>query len=335
MTNFLDSFPNTRLRRNRQYPWLRELIAENKLHASDLILPIFICEGQNQKQKIDNLPNIFRYSIDNAIEIIKQARDLGIKAVMIFPYIESEFKNNKATEALNKNNLTCRAIFEIKKQVPDIGIIADVALDPYTKNGHDGITNKDGYVLNDETSEILCQQALIQAQAGCDIVAPSDMMDGRIGKIREFLDKNNQKNTGIMSYSIKFASNFYGPFRNAVGSKQNNQDFDKKTYQMDFRNSQESMREIALDIKEGADSIIIKPAMIYLDIIKEASQNFQIPIIAYQVSGEYAMLINAAKDGVFDYDQALLECLISYKRAGCSAIISYAALDLATKLNYS
>ncbi len=325
--NYLASFPNSRLRRNRQNQWIRDLIAENRLSPSDLILPIFIVEGENQKQKIDNLPNIFRYSIDNAIKIIKQARDCGIKAVMLFPCIDDKLKSNDGLEALNGNNLICRSISKIKKSIPDIGLISDVALDPYTKHGHDGIINKNGYVLNDETKEILCKQALIQAQAGCDIIAPSDMMDGRIKKIRNFLDQNHQTNTAIMAYSVKFASNLYGPFRNAVGSKQSG-NIDKKSYQMDFRNSQEAMNEIALDIKEGADSIIIKPGINYLDIVKEASLNFAIPIISYQVSAEYAMLKNAAEAGIIDYEASMLESLIAYKRAGCTAIISYDAIAI-------
>ena len=326
---YSESFPATRLRRNRQHSWLRDLVAENNLTINDLILPIFICQGQKQRQIIPNLPDILRYSIDEAIEVVKQARDLGIKAIMLFPYIDNKLKTADGKEALNENNLICNAISQIKNAVPDIGIISDVALDPYTNHGHDGLTNKQGQILNDETTEILCQQALIQAQAGSDFVAPSDMMDGRIGKIRQFLEQNNQKNTNIMAYSIKFASNFYGPFRDAVGSNTNNKNIDKKTYQLDYRNSGEAMREIAQDISEGADCIIIKPGLPYLDIIKEAKQQFNIPIITYQTSGEYAMLKIAAQAKIFNYEQALLENLIAYKRAGCNTIISYDSFEIA------
>ncbi len=326
---FNQSFPNTRLRRNRQFPWLRDLLSENNLQPKDLILPIFIVEGQKQQQKIDNLPDIYRYSIDNAIEIIKQARDLGIKAIMLFPKIDEKLKSKNGKEAINPNNFTCQAISQIKQAVPDIGIISDVALDPYTTHGHDGLVDKNDNVLNDETVEVLCQQSLVQVKAGCDIVAPSDMMDGRIGTIRKYLDANQKQNAEIMAYSAKFASNFYGPFRNAVSSNKNNPNIDKKTYQMDFRNSKEALQEIALDISEGADSIIVKPAMAYLDIIKEASQNFTTPIISYQVSGEYAMLKTAGNLGILDYQQAMFESLIAQKRAGASAIICYDAINIA------
>lgn len=324
-----ENFPTTRLRRNRRHQWLRDLVAENRLSAHDLILPLFVCEGQNQKQEIPNLSDIYRYSIDNIIDIVKQAQNIGIKAIMLFPYIDNKLKTVDGKEAINPNNLICRTIIAIKKSAPDIGIIGDVALDPYTTHGHDGIIDKNDNVINDQTTELLCQQSLIQAQAGCDIIAPSDMMDGRVGKIRNYLDKNNYRDTAIMSYSIKFASNFYGPFRNAVGSNQIDKKIDKKTYQMDFRNFKEAMREIAQDIKEGADSVIIKPGMPYLDIIKEASQIFNIPIISYQVSGEYAMLKNAAKLNIFNYESAMIESLISFKRSGCQAIICYDAIKIA------
>jgi len=317
-----------RLRRNRKTNWSRNLFAETNLRAQDLILPIFIIEGKNKAQKILHLPDVERLSIDLAVKKAKQAQDLGISAVMLFPVIDQKLKTADGKEAFNAKNLMCRAVKEIKKFVPDIGVICDVALDPYTSHGHDGIIDKDGYVLNDETVALLCKQAVVQAKAGCDIISPSDMMDGRVAAIRQALDEAGFVDVSIMSYSAKYASNFYGPFRYAVGSA-NNLKGDKKTYQIDFRNSCEAMREIEQDIIEGADSVIIKPAMAYLDIIKEASQNFAIPLIAYQVSGEYAMLKFAAKNGSFDFMQAMIESLVACKRAGCKAIISYAAVEVA------
>lgn len=327
----LQSFPNTRLRRNRKSAWIRDLIAETTLTPSNLILPIFLIEGQNISEEIKTLPDVKRLSIDLALKEIKTAKELGIPAIMLFPAIEQNKKSLNGEEALNSQNLICRAIKEIKNSIPEIGIICDVALDPYTTHGHDGITNKNGEILNDKTVEILCQQALIQAQAGCDIVAPSDMMDGRVLKIRQTLDQNGFEDVGIMSYSAKYASNFYSPFRNAVKSDQNLAKSDKKSYQMDFRNSKEAMREIALDINEGADSIIIKPALPYLDIIAKASQHFEIPLIAYQVSGEYAMLKIAAREEILDFEKCYLESLYSLKRGGADAVITYGAI-LAAKL---
>lgn len=330
--NFFESYPNSRLRRNRSQNWLRDLIAQHNLTINDLILPIFISSGTKQKFEIKNLPNIYRYSIDYAIDHIQEAYDNGIKAVMLFPYIDSKLKCEKGLEALNANNIMCKAIAKIKSKVPNIGIISDVALDPYTIHGHDGIINNNNNVLNDETIEILCKQAIIQARAGSDIIAPSDMMDGRVAAIRKTLDENHYKDVCIMSYSIKFASNFYGPFRSAIGSDINSK-IDKRGYQLDFRNSKEAINEIAHDIQEGADSIIIKPAMPYLDVIKEASMTFNHPIIAYQVSGEYAMIKNAANCNILNYEPAIIESLISFKRAGCSAIICYDSVNIAKLLN--
>ncbi len=332
MTNFyFEAFPKTRLRRNRKAAWVRELTAENSLSPSDLILPLFVIEGKNKKEEIPTLPGVFRLSIDLLIKKAQEAHSLGIPALMLFPMIEQKLKTVDGKEAFNKKNLICRAIAEIKNSVPEIGVITDVALDPYTTHGHDGIIDEKGYVINDATIEVLCRQALMQAEAGCDVVAPSDKMDGRVGMIRNYLDSKNFSDVSLMSYAVKYASSFYGPFRHAVGSANNLKKSDKKTYQMDFRNSREAMREISLDIAEGCDTLIIKPGMPYLDVIKEASQNFKLPIIAYQVSGEYAMLKLAAEKGAFDFDGAFYESLMAFKRAGASAIISYGAIEAAQK----
>ena len=324
-----EKFPLTRLRRNRNSEAMRDLVAQTALCPSNLILPIFVIEGKNCKEKINNLPDVFRLSIDLAVEISKEVWSLGIKAIMLFPVVEQKLKTANGEESCNKNNLMCRAIREIKNAVPQILIIADVALDPYTSHGHDGLIDEKEYVKNDATIEILCKQALVQAQAGCDIIAPSDMMDGRIKKIRQALDAEGFDNVSLMAYSAKYASNFYGPFREAVGSNNNLKKSDKKNYQMDFHNSDEAMREIALDVKEGADSVIIKPAMSYLDIIKSASQNFSLPIFAYQVSGEYAMLKFLAQNSATNFDDLYYESLIAIKRAGAYGIITYGAIDIA------
>jgi porphobilinogen synthase len=332
----INSFPNIRLRRNRQSPWIRELLAENRLHPSDLIMPFFVIAGENKKEAIATLPNNlpwqFRFSIDLLVGEIKKARDLGIPAIMLFPATEAHLKTIDGKEACNPNNLICQTIKAIKKEVPEIGVICDVALDPYTSHGHDGLLGKDGLVLNDETVKILCKQALVQAQAGCDIVAPSDMMDGRVGEIRKYLDEHGFEQVGIMSYAAKYASNFYGPFRNAVGSDKNLTIGDKKNYQMDFRNSVEAIREINLDVVEGADMLIVKPGLPYLDVVLKAKQTCNLPIISYQVSGEYAMLKLAAEAGFLDFNAALYETLIAFKRAGASAIITYGAMEMAMEL---
>ena len=321
-------YPNLRLRRNRKSNWSRRLVSENTLSVNDLILPIFIIEGKNKKIPIKTMPGIFRYSIDRLNQIVGKAVSLKIPMIALFPYIEKKLKNSKGTEALNKNNLVCRATSFIKKKYKDkIGIMCDVALDPYTTHGHDGLL-KSGKILNDETIEILIKQALIQAQAGCDVIAPSDMMDGRIGIIRKALDKNKFQNVQLLSYAIKYASSFYGPFRDAVGSK-NLLKGDKKTYQMDYSNAEEAIREVALDIKEGADMVMIKPGLPYLDIIKNIKDNFKIPVIAYQVSGEYSLIVNSINKGLVN-DKIILETLMSFKRAGANAIISYFA-DKITK----
>ena len=317
------NYPNLRLRRSRKNDWSRRLIQENSLSASDFILPIFLIDGTNTKQSIKTMPNVYRYTIDKLGVIIDKAIKSKIPMVALFPYTKKSLKNAIGTEALNQDNLVCKAIQYIKKKYKnDIGIMCDVALDPYTSHGHDGLL-KSGNVLNDETIEILINQSLLQAQMGCDVLAPSDMMDGRIGKIRKALDKEGHEMVQILSYAVKYASSFYGPFRDAVGSKGLLKS-DKKNYQMDFRNSNEALREVSLDVKEGADMVMVKPGMPYLDIIRIVKDNFKIPVLAYQVSGEYSLLSNSIKNKLID-ESSILECLISFKRAGANAIVSYYA----------
>lgn len=322
-----------RLRKNRKTPWIRDLLAQNQINAADLILPIFVVEGKNQIQKINNLDDVYRFSIDNAVIQAQKAFNLGIKAVMLFAVIDQKLKTADAKEAINPDNLICRAVKAIKSEVPEIGIICDVALDPYTTHGHDGVLNDKMDVDNDATVEILCKQALIQAQSGADIVAPSDMMDNRIFAIRNILENNGFVDVAIMSYAAKYASNFYGPFREAVGSIHNIKSADKKTYQMDYRNSKEAMREILQDEKEGADMIIIKPGIFYLDIVSKARKLTNLPIISYQVSAEYQMLKLASKSKIINYQEAIIENLVAFKRAGADAVISYASLEVAEILS--
>ena len=317
------NYPNLRLRRSRKNDWSRRLIQENSLSSSDFILPVFLIDGKNIKQSIKTMPDVYRYTIDKLGVIIDRAIKNKIPMVALFPYTNKTKKNEIGTEALNEDNLVCKAIRYIKKRYKnEIGIMCDVALDPYTSHGHDGLI-KSGYVLNDETIEVLINQSLLQAEIGCDILAPSDMMDGRIGKIRKALDKEGHEMVQLLSYAVKYASSFYGPFRDAVGSKGLLKG-DKKNYQMDFRNSNEAIREVALDIKEGADMVMVKPGMPYLDIIKAVKDNFKIPVLAYQVSGEYSLLSNSIKKRLIDKN-SVLESLISFKRAGASAIVSYYA----------
>ena len=316
-------FPNLRLRRNRKETWSRRLIQENTLSPNDFILPIFLIEGSNKKESISSMPGVFRYSINRLSQIIDKAIRLGIPMVALFPKTKNSLKNELGSEALNENNLVCRAIKEIKKKYKNkIGIMCDVALDPYTSHGHDGLI-KSNQIINDETIEILINQSLLQADMGCDVIAPSDMMDGRIGKIRKALDKSNFKNVQILSYAAKYASSFYGPFRDAVGSKSKLKG-DKKTYQMDFRNSDEAIREVALDIREGADMVMVKPGMPYLDIIKSIKNKFKIPVFAYQVSGEYSLIQTAINKKIVNQD-VVYESLMSFKRAGANGIVSYYA----------
>ena len=310
-----------RLRRSRKNDWSRRLIEENNLSANDFILPIFLIEGKNKKQEIKSMPDVYRYTLDKLNSVVDGAIKKKLPMIALFPYTEKKKKNNTGTEALNENNLVCRAIQLIKKYKNEIGIMCDVALDPYTSHGHDGLI-KMGHVLNDETIKVLIDQSLLQAQMGCDVLAPSDMMDGRIGEIRKALDKNGFNMTQILSYAIKYSSNFYGPFRDAIGSKGLLKG-DKKLPN-GFRNSDEALREVALDIKEGADMVMVKPGLPYLDIIKLVKENFKIPVMAYQVSGEYSMLSNSIHKGFVDYD-IILESLIAFKRAGANAIVSYYA----------
>ena len=316
-------YPNLRLRRTRKYTWSRRLIQENNLSSNDFIYPIFLIEGKNNKQSIKSMPDVYRYTIDRLGGLVSNAIKYKIPMIALFPFTPNKKKDYYGKEALNENNLVCRATRYIKKRFKnDIGIMCDVALDPYTSHGHDGLI-KSGYVLNDETIKVLINQSVLQAQMGCDVLSPSDMMDGRIGEIRKSLDKNGYKMTQILSYAVKYASSFYGPFRDAVGSKgllKGN----KKNYQMDFKNSDEALREVALDIKEGADMVMVKPGLPYLDIIKLVKNNFKIPVMAYQVSGEYSLLSNGINKNLVD-KRIILESLIAFKRAGANAIISYYA----------
>ena len=323
-------FPNLRLRRLRKFNWSRKLVQENNLSSSDLIYPLFVIEGKNKKKPIKSMPNVYQYSIDNLGSIVNTVIKNKIPMIALFPSTPSNKKDPFGNEALNENNLVCKAIKFIKKRFKnDIGIMCDVALDPYTSHGHDGVLKKN-YVLNDETVNILMKQALLQAQMGCDVIAPSDMMDGRIGKIRKHLDKNKYHDVQLLSYAVKYASNFYGPFRDAVGSKKTLKS-DKKNYQMDFANSNEAFREVALDIKEGADMVMVKPGMPYLDVIKSIKENFKIPVLAYQVSGEYSLIKNGIKNNLVN-KEAILESLMCFKRAGASAIVTYFALEIAKNL---
>ena len=323
-------FPNLRLRRSRKYAWSRRLVEENSLSSNDFILPIFLIDGKNKTQSIKTMPGVYRYTIDKLGEVVSDAIKSGIPMIALFPSTSLKKKNDLGTEALNENNLVCQAIQFIKKRFKnEIGIMCDVALDPYTSHGHDGLL-KSGYVLNDQTINILVKQSLLQAEMGCNVIAPSDMMDGRVGKIRKALDKEGYQMVQILSYAVKYASNFYGPFRDAVGSNKFLKS-DKKNYQMDYRNSSESIREVALDIKEGADLIMVKPGMPYLDIIKLVKDSFKIPVFAYQVSGEYSIIKLGVKNKLINRE-SILESLISFKRAGATAIVSYFALEIAKKL---
>jgi porphobilinogen synthase len=316
-------YPSLRLRRNRKYDWTRRLVQENTLSSSDFILPIFLIDGKNKKEKILSMPDVYRYTIDRISQIVDKAIKNKVPMVALFPKTKQTKKNDLGTEALNEDNLVCKAILQIKKKYKnEIGIMCDVALDPYTSHGHDGLI-KNNEIVNDETVEVLVNQSLLQAKIGCDVLAPSDMMDGRIKKIRSALDKEGLKNINILSYAAKYASSYYGPFRDAVGSKGSLKG-DKKTYQMDFRNTDEALREISLDIKEGADMVMVKPGMPYLDIIKSIKEKFRIPVFAYQVSGEYSLLSNAINKKIIDKN-AIYESLIAFKRAGANAIVTYYA----------
>jgi len=325
----IGSYPNVRLRRNRKTDWCRRLVSENNLSTNDLIWPIFIREGKNIKETIKSMPGVYRYTLDKIEILVEKAINKKIPMIALFPSTPISKKNAKGSEALNKNNLVCKALRLIKKNYKEIGLMCDVALDPYTTHGHDGIL-KNNYVDNDETVKILIKQSLLQAKMGCDVLAPSDMMDGRIGAIRKALDKNGYKQVQLLSYAVKYASNFYGPFRDAVGSR-NLLKSNKKNYQMDFNNSKEALREVALDVSEGADFVMVKPGMLYLDIIKLIKDNFKIPVFAYQVSGEYSLIKNGINNKILNED-SIYESLVSFKRAGASAIITYFADQIADKL---
>ena len=330
MSSFITGqFPKRRLRRNRVYDFSRRLIAENQLTINDLIYPVFIVEGNNITESVSSMPNVYRMSIDILLKEAEYVAKLGIPVLSLFPAIEPEKKSLLAQEAYNENGLVPKAIRALKKEIPELGILTDVALDPYTTHGQDGIIDEHGYVQNDISVEILVKQALIQAQAGADIIAPSDMMDGRIGAIRDELENHNFVNTQIMAYSAKYASSFYGPFRDAVGSAQNIKGGNKKTYQLDPANSNEALQEIYQDLSEGADMVMVKPGMPYLDMVRRVKDTFAVPTFAYQVSGEYAMLCAAIENGWLDEQSVIMESLLCFKRAGADGILTYFAKQVA------
>lgn len=325
------SFPALRLRRSRVAPWSRRMVAENVLTASDLIWPLFIADGHGVEEPIGTLPGVSRWSVDNIAKRAREARDLGIPCIALFPNTPQNLRTPDGREALNPDNLICRAVKAIKDAAPEVGVLTDVALDPYTEHGHDGLLDGAGYVLNDETSELLVRQALVQADAGADIIAPSDMMDGRVGAIRTALEQHGHRNVQIMAYAAKYASAFYGPFRDAVGSRGRLKG-DKRGYQMDHANAEEALREVALDLAEGADTVMVKPGLPYLDIIRRVKDRFEVPVFAYQVSGEYAMIEAAVAADIGDRDALVLETLLAFKRAGCSGVLTYHAAHAAKLL---
>ncbi len=328
-------FPTHRPRRSRLHDWSRKLVQETDLSPRNFIYPVFVQEGSNKKDAVASMPGVFRVSLDHLLNIAKECVEQGIPVLALFPVIEAPLKSLDGAEAYNPNGLVPRVVKALKEHFPDLGIMTDVALDPYTSHGQDGVIDDDGYVLNEITSEILVKQALVQAAAGVDIVAPSDMMDGRIGKIRQALESNGFIHTQIMAYSAKYASAFYGPFRDAVGSAKNLGKSNKKTYQMSFTNSDEALREVALDISEGADMVMVKPGMPYLDILSRVKSEFSYPTFVYQVSGEYAMLKAASANGWLDHDQVMIESLMAFRRAGADGILTYFAIDAAKLLNQS
>jgi porphobilinogen synthase len=323
------NFPNHRPRRMRRDDWSRRLMQENQVSANDLIYPVFLLEGQGKSEAVASMPGVNRVSLDLLFSVAQECVDLSIPVLALFPVIDASLKTTDGKEAFNPNGLIPGAVRELKKRYPNLGIMTDVALDPYTSHGQDGVLDEQGRILNDETTAILVKQAIAQAEAGVDIVAPSDMMDGRIGKIREALEQKNLIHTRIMAYSAKYASAFYGPFRDAVGSAKNLGKADKKTYQMDCANGDEALREVALDISEGADMVMVKPGMPYLDIVRLVREEFNYPTYAYQVSGEYAMLKAAAQNGWLDHDAVMMESLLAFKRAGADGVLTYFALEAA------
>lgn len=327
----LGRFPVTRMRRNRRDDWNRRLVAENMLTPADFIWPVFVHDSDEAHVDIPSLPGIQRHSISALVDAAGTAKDLGIPLIAVFPVIDPSLKNAEGSEAVNPENLVCRAVQAVKKAHPDLGVMCDVALDPFTDHGHDGLL-RDDYVVNDETLDVLVRQALVQADAGCDVIAPSDMMDGRVGAIRSTLDEAGHDAVRILAYSAKYASALYGPFRDAVGSAPNLGGGDKKTYQMDPANTDEALREVALDIAEGADMVMVKPGLFYLDIVRRVKDEFGLPTFAYQVSGEYAMMKGAALNGWLDWDRVIVESLLAFKRAGADGILTYAAVEVAARL---
>jgi porphobilinogen synthase len=326
----LAPYPRLRLRRNRRDPWSRKLVAEHVLTVGDLIWPVFV-HDEGRKEPVASMPGVFRLPVAALVDAAGEAAELGIPTIAVFPAVAPALKDAEGSEALNPGNLVCRAATALKRGAPDIGVLCDVALDPFTSHGHDGVI-RNGYVENDETVALLCRQAVVQAEAGCDIIAPSDMMDGRVGAVRTALDEAGFGNVRIMSYAAKYASAFYGPFRDAIGSKAALGGADKRTYQMDPANTDEALREVALDLQEGADMVMVKPGMPYLDVVRRVKDAFRVPTYAYQVSGEYAMLHAAAQNGWLDCERAVMESLIAFKRAGADGILTYAAIDAARAL---
>ena len=324
-------FPATRLRRNRRDAWSRRLVAESRLDTADLIWPVFVLDGNRQEEAVASMPGVSRYSIDLLLPALEEAAGLGVPAVALFPVTPNELKSADGREATNPDNLICRAVRAVKAALPELGVICDVALDPYTTHGHDGLI-EDDYVVNDPTLAVLARQALVQAEAGCDVIAPSDMMDGRVGLIRRTLDEAGFTHTRIMAYAAKYASSFYGPFRDAVGSSSALGKAGKQTYQMDPANIDEALREVALDLGEGADMVMVKPGMPYLDVVRRVKDAFAVPTFAYQVSGEYAMIKAAGERGWLDAERAMLEALLGFKRAGADGVLTYAACDVARSL---
>ena len=328
----MPGYPAARPRRLRRDSFTRDLVRENRLAAADLILPVFVLDGSGRQEPVGSMPGVFRRSVDGLFGVAEECVSLGIPVMALFPVLDAALKTDDGREATNPDGLVPRAVRELKKRFPGLGLLTDVALDPFTSHGQDGLLDPTGYILNDETVEVLVRQALVQAEAGVDIVAPSDMMDGRIGAIRTALERDRYIHARIMAYSAKYASAFYGPFRDAVGSASNLGRANKKVYQMDPGNSDEALREVALDIQEGADMVMVKPGMPYLDIVRRVKDNFRMPTFAYQVSGEYAMIKAAAANGWLDHDATMMEALLAFKRAGADGVLSYFALDAARLL---
>ena len=326
------TYPASRMRRMRRDPFSRALMRENVVTSADLIYPVFILDGENQRQQVASMPGVERVSVDLLLKVAEECVALGIPMLALFPVVDASLKTYDGVEATNPEGLVPRAVRELKRRFPELGIMTDVALDPYTTHGQDGLPDENGYIVNEKTIEMLIRQSLAQAEAGVDVVAPSDMMDGRIGAIRKALEENGHIHTRIMAYSAKYASSFYGPFRDAVGSSANLGKADKNTYQMDPGNSDEALREVALDLAEGADMVMVKPGMPYLDVVRRVKDEFKVPTFAYQVSGEYAMLKAAAQNGWLDHDKVMMESMMAFKRAGADGVLTYFALDVARKL---